>query len=375
MNTEQFFDAKHLILLITGLARKFKDAPSGNFADDAFSRRFAMAYTARRLVQGGFLVLASVILALTAASLPASAADGPATQQAGAAQLPARLSNVGATRTLEILPLVDWNVANSGLRGEAGVSYLVRTDSSAILFDVGGNLESTDPPPLVHNMRQLGVKLADIDTIVISHNHTDHVGGQMFAATRSFSLEYKQADLKGKRVYVPIPMTYPGIKPVVVRAPMVIAPGVTTTGPIPTKIHMGPVNEQALAVRVEGKGIVLIVGCGHQGLSRLLDRSAELFDEPIYGVIGGLHYPVPRGRWFKDGVDVQRWATYGLESGPTPQDVQREIELLAGRGPQWVSLSPHDSSDEMIDAFRAKFGTRFHDLRVGEPQVIAKLKP
>jgi hypothetical protein len=169
-------------------------------------------------------------------------------------------------------------------------------------------------------------------------------------------------------------MTYPGIEPVVVRAPTVIAPGVATTGPIPSKIFVGPVNEQALAIKVDGKGIVLIVGCGHQGLSRLLDRTAEVFDAPLYGVIGGLHYPIPHGRWVKNGVDVQRWASYGPESGPTPEDVQREIGLLAGRAPQWVSISPHDSSDEMIDLIRQKFGPRFHDLRVGEPQVIGVAK-
>ena len=38
----------------------------------------------------------------------------------------------GETRVLEILPLVDWNVARPGLRGEAGVSYLVRTDRSTM---------------------------------------------------------------------------------------------------------------------------------------------------------------------------------------------------------------------------------------------------
>jgi len=29
----------------------------------------------------------------------------------------------------------------------------------------------------------------------------------------------------------------------------------------------------------------------------------------------------------------------------------------------------------MINAFRTKFGTRFHDLRVGEAQVIAGARP
>lgn len=327
------------------------------------------------VVSSHSVVLAVVILALSAASPPA-AAEGPAAQQAASAQPVARLADLGSTRTLDILPLVDWNVMNSSLRGEAGVSYLIRTDRSTILFDVGGNLGGSDPSPLVANMRQLGIKLADIDTIVISHGHTDHVGGPQYAMQRTFSLDSKQGDLHGKRVYVPIPMTYPGIEPVVVRAPAVIAPGVATTGPIPSQIYMGPVNEQALAIRVEGKGIVLIVGCGHQGLSRLLDRTAELFDAPLYGVVGGLHYPVPRGRFIgKDGRDTQRWATYGPGDGPTPEDVQRDIDLLAAKEPQWVSVSAHDSSDEMIDAFRRKFDARFHDLRVGEAQVIAKAKP
>ena len=63
-------------------------------------------------------------------------------------------------------------------------------------------------------MRQLGISLADIDTVVISHNHMDHVGGQASAPLKDFSLDNKPVDLRGKRVYVPIPMTYPGIEPV-----------------------------------------------------------------------------------------------------------------------------------------------------------------
>lgn len=164
-------------------------------------------------------------------------------------------------------------------------------------------------------------------------------------------------------------------EPVVAKAPTVLAPRVATAGPITGKIYMGPVDEQALAIRVEGVGVVMIVGCGHQGLANLLARSAQFFDEPLYGVIGGLHYPVPRGRWMMGGVDAQRWATYGLDKGPSAEDVQREIDLLAEKGPSWVSLSPHDSSDETIEAVRKTFGPRYHDLRVGEAQVIGGAKP
>jgi len=333
-----------------------------------------MSKLIRHLILGAFFAFAPITLPGNGSSNSAYAADVPAAEQPGNTGAASKLGNVGETRMLEVLPLVEWNTASPKLRGEAGVSYLVRTDKSTILFDVGGNLGNANPSPLGANMRQLGIRLADIDTIVISHNHADHVGGRDLAHSKTFSLGPEQVDLKGKRVVVPTSMTYPGVEPMVANEPTVIAPGVATTGTMLGKLYVGPIDEQALAIRVQGKGIVLIVGCGHQGLANLLARSAQLFNEPIYGIIGGLHYPVPHGRWIMGGVDVQRWASYGFNSGPTADDVRREIDILAKKGPLWVSLSAHDSSDEMIEAFHKKFGEHYHDLRVGEVQVIARAR-
>jgi hypothetical protein len=41
-----------------------------------------------------------------------------------------KLGALGSTRTLAVLPLVDWFPGQPGLRGEAGVSYLIKTDDS-----------------------------------------------------------------------------------------------------------------------------------------------------------------------------------------------------------------------------------------------------
>lgn len=49
---------------------------------------------------------------------------------------PPALRDFGSTHSLSILPLVDWHAKGPGLQTEAGVSYLIQTDWSTILFDV-----------------------------------------------------------------------------------------------------------------------------------------------------------------------------------------------------------------------------------------------
>ena len=59
-----------------------------------------------------------------------------------------------------------------------------------------------------------------------------------------------------------------------------------TTGTIPQRLFIGAVDEQALAVNVRVKGLVLIAGCSHQTVARLLERTENVFDERIYGIVG-----------------------------------------------------------------------------------------
>lgn len=290
---------------------------------------------------------------------------------------PPRLGDIGTTKRLEILPLVDWHAARDDLATEMGVSYLVRTDDLTILFDMGNNANDSEPAPLTANMRALGISLADIDVVVPSHAHFDHVGGRRWTdggiSGTTFGIGNEQPSLVGKRVLTPIPMTYPGIEPETASDPVRIGAGVATTGTIPRKLFGGWIDEQALAIHVEGLGIVLVVGCGHQTLTRLIERTEAVFDAPIYGVVGGLHYPVPRGRLTLAGfIDGQR----RLASGDGPldpideDDIDRELSLLEQRNVGLVSIGGHDSSDEVIADARARFGAAYRDLRVGEAIIV-----
>ena len=74
---------------------------------------------------------------------------------------------------LELTVLVEWR-AEPGFLGDAGVSYLFRSDRGAVLFDVGFGPARIS---LAHNATRLRVRLQDIHALVISHLHPDHMGG------------------------------------------------------------------------------------------------------------------------------------------------------------------------------------------------------
>ena len=286
-----------------------------------------------------------------------------------------KIDNLGTTKTLEILPLIDWYKRDERLKKEAGVSYLVKTDRGTILFDVGANGGQGDPSPLLHNMSQLGVTLDDFDTIVISHNHGDHVGGRSWQQQSTFSLTGQQINLGQKKVYTPLPMTYPGLTPTYAEKPTVISEGVATIGVISRQFFLiGQTPEQALAVNVDGKGIVIIAGCGHQSLSKILERTEALFDEPIYGLIGGLHYPVTDSRIVTPmGLKVQMYIGTGVPWQPvTIEEVKKNIDLIKKLKPGVVGLSPHDSCDDSLAAFRQAFPGIYKDIKVGEKIIIGK---
>lgn len=133
--------------------------------------------------------------------------------------------------------------------------------------------------------------------------------------------------------------------------------------------RMGFTEEQSIAINVKNKGIVLIVGCGHHTIPKLIQKAEALFNEPIYGIIGGLHYPSQRGGLLSY-TDMS--CTNMLEQGPPPwehitiQELQANIELLRQRNLKVIALSPHDSSSLSIQTFKKTFPEAYIELKVGK---------
>ncbi|HEU4540980.1 MAG TPA: MBL fold metallo-hydrolase [Jiangellaceae bacterium] len=285
------------------------------------------------------------------------------------AELDSRLTDLGEVDRLSILPLVERHTARETLRGEAGVSYLIRADGLTLLFDTGLGF-GRGRTALETNAKNLGVRFDDLDCLVISHLHADHVGGAASQFRHTFSLGSEQPVPRSLPSYVPTEMSHPHADVSVVQEARVIGPGVAVLPPLPRALFwLGPIAEQALVVNVRGRGLVLVTGCGHPEIERTLAAAERVVDAPVYAVIGGLHLPV-----HAMGTPLVPQAVLGNPNWPwrpiTEGDAHSVIAAIRERGPGLVALSGHDSTQWTLDAFAQTFGDRYRTLRVGEELVI-----
>src|SRR6266487_1413650 len=280
-----------------------------------------------------------------------------------------RLGDIGEVDEVSVLPLVERLIpdgAGTGaLRGEPGVSYLVRADGTRLLFDTGlsgGRARSA----LVANAERLGVDLSALDAVVISHLHEDHVGGFRSMTRRTFSFAAEPLEPRGVPAYVPTEIRHDRAAVVLTTGPRVVARGVAVLPPLPRMLFwIGPVAEQALVVNVRGFGLLLVTGCGHPQIERILGVTEQVLDVPVRGVLGGLHLPV-----HPLGTPLVPQAVLGSPHWPWQpigeRDVEHVLDEIAARGPRLVALSSHDSTPWTYGAFAHRFGDRYRTLRVGE---------
>jgi 7,8-dihydropterin-6-yl-methyl-4-(beta-D-ribofuranosyl)aminobenzene 5'-phosphate synthase len=177
---------------------------------------------------------------------------------------------------ISITIIYDNNPYTEGLATAWGFSCLIRGAEKTILFDTGGNGSI-----LLANMKQLDINPEDIDVVVISHIHGDHAGGIERFLERN------------NNVSVYLPKSFPGgfienlkssgIKTVGVHDASRICGGVYTTGELGEAI-----KEQSLIVHTT-QGIIVITGCAHPGIVKILKRAKDLSKDDIFLALGGFH--------------------------------------------------------------------------------------
>jgi 7,8-dihydropterin-6-yl-methyl-4-(beta-D-ribofuranosyl)aminobenzene 5'-phosphate synthase len=163
------------------------------------------------------------------------------------------------------------NNAADGYRAHWGFACLIDGEER-VLFDTG-----LDPAVLQFNMEHAGIGPASIDRVVLSHDHDDHRDGLAYIAANN-----ARAELFILPTFGPEARRLAGAMPIrEVTEPCEVSPDMHSTGPVE-----GVAWEQALALETD-RGIVLVVGCSHPGVDKLIGK-ARLFGD-IHAVLGGFH--------------------------------------------------------------------------------------
>ena len=72
---------------------------------------------------------------------------------------------------MNVISLIENTTHDRNLYAEHGLSLYLETRQHKVLFDTGASGRFAD------NAGKLGISLAEVDTLILSHGHYDHTGG------------------------------------------------------------------------------------------------------------------------------------------------------------------------------------------------------
>ena len=236
---------------------------------------------------------------VSAWSLPSRAATGPTPNAAEPARITVLYDAFGKDATMT----QDW-----------GYAALVEINGRRILFDTGD-----DPAIFAKNVKAKAVDLARLDFVVLSHRHSDHVGGLshllsvnpkvkiyapkdgfggMFGSDQPSKFYRKDESLPAEMRYyngappdsVRIGAVFPGANIQLIDKTTEVVPGITLIALVSDAPGTKELKELSLAINTPD-GIVLMVGCSHPGIEAIVAETARI-NPHIHLIAGGFHLVV-----------------------------------------------------------------------------------
>lgn len=200
--------------------------------------------------------------------------------------------------------------------GEHGLSFFIEADGKRFLFDTGQTFT------VVHNARVLGIDLAKIDKIILSHGHYDHTGGLKNVLNEMNEIEIiahphlfdnkVSLDKNDKKRSIGIPYTreeleHWGAKFTLSSEPVKITENIILSGEIPMVTNFEIIDhklcvengkgieqdqlldDQAIFIKTS-QGLLVVLGCAHRGMINTIKYGMNLTGEKkLLGVMGGSH--------------------------------------------------------------------------------------
>ena len=232
-----------------------------------------------------------------------------------------------STKMVKRSPLAAGEQISPAPLAEHGLSLLIKvfrgSEEHTILFDAGWS-ELSVP----FNLKLFGIDINEIEAIVLSHGHMDHIGAltyivnikksiplvlhpDVFTAPRGLRLQ------DGRIVKLPAldkqSVIKAGADLIMTKSPHLLASGlVTSTGEIKRvtdfekgipnacleqngKIkHDSILDDQGIVIHVKGKGLIVISGCAHAGIINTIYHARNITRiGKVYAVLGGFHLSGP----------------------------------------------------------------------------------
>jgi len=202
---------------------------------------------------------------------------------------------------------------DASMRKDWGFSALVEVAGKRILFDTGDNRDI-----FAANVKAKNVDLTKLDFVVLSHRHGDHMAGlahvlsvnptvKIYAPKEGFGIfgSSLPSSFYRKAEALPPDMRYfDGTPPEVmtfgsawqdanfelIDKTTEIAPGITLIALVSEAPGTRELKELSLAINTPD-GIVLVVGCSHPGIDKIVEAAANI-NPKIHLVAGGFHLVV-----------------------------------------------------------------------------------
>ena len=245
-------------------------------------------------------------------------------------------------KKLRITVIYDNFGGNERLRADWGFSCLIEGLEKSILFDTG-----LDPEIFSNNLQLLKISPEQVDLMVLSHEHGDHIGGMP-------AFLQMRADLP---VWVPSSFSDP-VKAYIRQsgasleevedAPRRICRQAATLGRMSSGLYWP--DEQVLYIATSEGGIV-VTGCAHPGIVEIVERAKAVMGPETLLVMGGFHLsPLAEGR------------------------IRRIVEDFQRLGVRHAAPC-HCSGALARRCFKETYGPRYIDIGVGKVVTAADFKP
>ncbi|MCF7886855.1 MAG: MBL fold metallo-hydrolase [Candidatus Omnitrophica bacterium] len=236
---------------------------------------------------------------------------------------------------MDIKILFDKDAIDSKFKTGWGFSVFTK----GVLFDTG-----EDGDFLLSNLKVANIDIDSIKKIVISHDHWDHSGGLWSILKIKNDLEVYGC--KGSSNETKAKIKDFGASFIEVNQQIQIIPNIYTSGQILGFYKSRQIAEQVLIIKSK-KGLVVITGCSHSGIVKIIEKVKENFkNEDIHLVLGGFHLMNKEKREVK--LIVQRLKDLGINYvGPT-----------------------HCTGYEAQQIFRQAFKDKYISIKVGKTITI-----